>query len=134
MKRTASTFLILIFTCLGFSAKAQHFAKLEKSAIIAFNESVMDYGTIAQGSNGTRTFTFVNKGNAPLIISEVKTSCGCTVPSYSKTPILPGQEGTLQINYDTKRLGSFSKTITVISNAKTIKNILKIKGEVVTAN
>lgn len=113
--------------------QAQDLAMLEKVAIINFETEVVDYGTIIQGSNGTKVFTFTNTGNAPLVISEVKTSCGCTVPSYSKAAILPGKQGELEIKYDTKRLGSFTKTITVISNAKVIKKTLKIKGTVVAA-
>lgn len=134
MKRTVNTYLAILFVTLFSSIQAQELAMLEKVAIIDFDIDIIDYGTIAQGANGTKTFTFTNKGNAPLIISEVKTSCGCTVPSYSKAPILPGEAGELEIKYNTKKLGSFTKTITVISNAKEINKILKIKGTVVAAN
>jgi hypothetical protein len=113
--------------------QAQDLAMLEKVAIINFETEIVNYGTITQGSDGTKVFTFTNTGNAPLVISEVKTSCGCTIPSYSKAAILPGKQGELEIKYDTKRLGSFTKTITVISNAKVIKKTLKIKGTVVAA-
>ena len=106
----------------------------KKVAIINFETEVIDYGTIAQNSDGMRLFTFTNTGDAPLIISKVKTSCGCTVPSYSKEAILPGSEGQLEIKYDTKKLGSFSKTITVTSNAKQGQKILKIKGNIVAKN
>ena len=76
-------------------------------------------------------FAFTNEGDAPLLITNVKTSCGCTVPSYSKEPILPGKSGELKIKYDTKRLGAFTKTITVTSNAEGGNKILKIKGNIV---
>ncbi|GAB1858121.1 hypothetical protein MHTCC0001_29580 [Flavobacteriaceae bacterium MHTCC 0001] len=131
MKRTANMYLTILFVSIISLAQGQDLALLEKVAIIDFETDVLDYGTIEQGSNGTRIFTFSNTGNAPLIISNVKTSCGCTVPSYSKTPILPGKNGELEINYNTKKLGNFTKTITVISNAKEVKKILKIKGTVV---
>jgi len=78
-----------------------------------------------------RTFTFTNTGNAPLIISEVKTSCGCTVPTYSKEAIMPGKDGEIKISYDTKKVGSFTKTITVLSNANQERKTLKIKGAIV---
>ena len=91
---------------------------------------MIDYGTITQNSNGLKIFSFTNTGNAPLIISEVKTSCGCTVPAYSKEAILPGDDGQIKIKYDTKRTGSFTKTITVLSNAVQSRKTLKIKGTV----
>lgn len=134
MKRTVNIYLAILFVSIAGAIQAQEFAMLEKVAIIDFKTEIVDYGTIEQGGDGTRIFTFTNKGNAPLIIADVKTSCGCTVPSYSKAAILPGKKGELEIKYDTKRLGSFTKTITVISNAKEVKKILKIKGTVVAAN
>ena len=140
MKRTVNTSLNAIKVFLFVSVfsvttiQAQDLAMVTKVAIIDFETEVIDYGTVAQNSDGMRVFTFINKGNAPLIISEVKTSCGCTVPSYSKEAILPGSEGQLEIKYDTKKLGNFSKTITVISNAKQGQKILKIKGNIVANN
>lgn len=74
---------------------------------------------------------FEFKGNAPLLITKVKTSCGCTVPSYSKAPLLPGVKGKLKIKYDTLRLGAFTKTIIVTSNVKGGNKILKIKGNII---
>lgn len=131
MKRTVNLFLIALVIAATSITNAQEFAMLEKVAIINFEVETLDYGIIEQGTNGTRIFKFVNEGNAPLVISEVKTSCGCTVPTFPKTAILPGQESELEVNYNTKKLGSFSKTITVISNAKEIRKTLKIKGTVV---
>ncbi len=131
MKRTVNILLTVFFMGLCSFSQAQDYAMLEKVAIIDFEVETLDYGTVEQGSNGTRIFKFINKGNAPLVISDVKTSCGCTVPSYSKAAILPGKEGELQVNYNTKKLGSFNKTITVISNAKEVRKTLKIKGTVV---
>ncbi|MGC6429704.1 MAG: DUF1573 domain-containing protein [Jejuia sp.] len=131
MKRTVNILLTVFFMGLCGLSQAQDYAMLEKVAIINFEVETLDYGTVEQGSNGTRIFKFINKGNAPLVISDVKTSCGCTVPSYSKAAILPGKEGELQVNYNTKKLGSFSKTITVVSNAKEVRKTLKIKGTVV---
>ena len=118
--------------CSTTTFQAQDLAMLEKSAMINFDTEVIDYGTIIQNSNGIRIFTFTNSGSEPLMITKVKTSCGCTVPTYSKNPILPGQKGQIEIKYDTKRLGAFTKTITVTSNAKQSTKILKIKGRIVT--
>ena len=118
----------MMFVC-GLLSMAP-IARKSAVAVIAFETEVIDYGTIEQGSDGTKVFSFKNEGDAPLIITNVKTSCGCTVPAYSKDPILPGDSGELQIVYDTKRVGSFTKTITVISNSEGGNKILKIKGTV----
>ncbi|MFY0713557.1 DUF1573 domain-containing protein [Seonamhaeicola sp. NFXS20] len=134
MKQTVSTLLILLYIGITNQSQAQNLVKLENVASIEFESEIIDYGTIQQGASGLKTFTFTNTGDVPIIISEVKTSCGCTVPSYSKTPILPGDIGKIKINYNTKKLGNFTKTITVISNSKETQKTLKIKGVVVAAN
>jgi len=134
MKRTVNTLLTVLFVSVMGLSQAQDIAMVEKVAIIDFSTEVVDYGTIEQNSDGMRLFTFTNTGDAPLIITDVKTSCGCTVPNYSKEPVLPGQQGQLEIKYNTKKLGTFTKTITVISNAKEAKKVLKIKGTVVAPN
>lgn len=103
----------------------------EKTAKIEFKTDVIDYGTIEKGSDGVRVFEFTNTGNAPLIISSVKSTCGCTVPKKPKGPIMPGETGVIEVKYDTKRVNPIRKTITVISNAETPTVALKIKGLVV---
>jgi len=105
----------------------------EASAKIEFKEDTVDYGKIENGSNGVRTFIFKNTGNAPLVITNVKSSCGCTVPKKPTAPIAPGEKGEIEVKYDTKRTGIIRKTITVTSNATNVKNgvsYLKIKGEI----
>ncbi|MBL85950.1 MAG: hypothetical protein CMO82_04745 [Winogradskyella sp.] len=132
MRRTVNTILILILSVGLFNATSNKVeSKPSKVAIISFETEVIDYGTIEQHSDGERLFAFTNEGDAPLLITNVKTSCGCTVPSYSKEPILPGKSGELKIKYDTKRLGAFTKTITVTSNAEGGNKILKIKGNII---
>ena len=133
MKKTLNIAVILVLTLNFFNAApATEFDKYDsKVAILKFKTEIIDYGTITQNSEGKRLFTFTNTGDAPLLITKVKTSCGCTVPSYSKAPIPPGSEGELEIKYDTKRLGAFTKTITVMSNAEGGNKILKIKGNIV---
>ncbi|MCB0398617.1 MAG: DUF1573 domain-containing protein [Winogradskyella sp.] len=132
MKRTVNTIMILILSIGLFNATSKNIKNDDdKVAIISFETEIIDYGTIEQHSDGTRLFTFANEGDVPLLITKVKTSCGCTVPSYSKAPILPGETGELKIKYDTKRLGAFTKTITVTSNAEGGNKILKIKGNIV---
>ncbi|RED43305.1 uncharacterized protein DUF1573 [Winogradskyella eximia] len=132
MKRTLNIAILLVLTLSFFSAAPTEFGKYDtKVAVMKFKTEVIDYGIISQNSEGKRLFTFTNTGDAPLLITDVKTTCGCTVPSYSKAPILPGSIGELEIKYDTKRLGAFTKTVTVMSNAEGGNKVLKIKGHIV---
>ncbi|MCF8272289.1 MAG: DUF1573 domain-containing protein [Flavobacteriaceae bacterium] len=117
---------ILFIGLISFYVNAQ-----EKVAKIDFKSDTVDYGTIEKGADGLRVFEFTNTGDAPLIVSKVTSSCGCTVPKWSKEPILPGQKGEIQVKYDTNRVNPIRKTITVISNASTPTVALKIKGEVI---
>lgn len=126
MKVMKKFITVLFLGFLGLSISAQ-----EKTAKIEFKTIEIDYGTIEKGADGVRTFEFTNNGDAPLIISNVKSSCGCTVPSWPKTPIMPGDSGEIKVKYDTNRVNPIRKTITVTSNADTPTVALKIKGEVI---
>ncbi|MGB5480622.1 MAG: DUF1573 domain-containing protein [Eudoraea sp.] len=117
--------LILFVGLLTLSVNAQ-----DKTAKIEFKAETVDYGVIEKGSDGVRVFEFTNTGTAPLIISKVSSSCGCTIPKKPEEAILPGKTGEIQVKYDTKRVGPIRKAITVISNADTPTKVLKIKGEV----
>lgn len=117
---------ILFIGLISFSVNAQ-----DKVAKIKFKTDTIDYGTIEKGSDGVRIFEFTNTGDAPLIITDVKSSCGCTIPSKPKDPIMPGKTGEIKVKYDTNRVNPIRKTITVISNADTPTVALKIKGLVV---
>lgn len=118
--------VILLFVgLLAFTVQAQ-----DKTAKIQFDTETVDYGEINKGSDGVRVFEFTNTGDAPLIISKVSSSCGCTIPKKPEAPILPGDKGEIQVKYDTNRVGPIRKAITVISNADTPTKVLKIKGEV----
>lgn len=117
--------LVLFIGLLGFSLTAQ-----DAAAKIEFKSETVDYGEIAKGSDGVRVFEFTNTGTAPLIVSKVSSSCGCTIPKKPENPILPGKTGEIQVKYDTNRVGPIRKAITVISNADTPTKVLKIKGEV----
>ena len=118
--------LILIFCILiSCSIYAQ-----EKLAEIKFDQKLIDYGIVEFGIDGKKTFTFKNTGNAPLIFTRIYSSCGCTIPKKPEKPIMPGESSSIEVEYDTKRVGPFQKAITVNSNAKTPNIILRIKGEV----
>lgn len=122
------------------SAKAAKSAKVAipkvEGAGMLFESETIDYGTIAHKANGEREFVFVNNGNKPLIITGASGSCGCTVPTYPKEPIMPGAKGVIGVKYDTNRGGQpFNKTVTVKSNAvQGDSKILTIKGTVLPAD
>ena len=114
--------------------KAKTTAKVETNQVqgaqIKFTSETIDYGTIEKNSDGKRDFVFTNTGNAPLIITSAQGSCGCTVPTYPKEPIAPGSKGTISVKYATDRVGAFSKTVTLTTNATTPSTVLTIKGNV----
>ena len=103
----------------------------DKVAKIEFESQTIDYGTIEKGSDGVRVFKFKNTGDAPLVVSNVKSSCGCTIPKKPTEPILPGGDGEIEVKYDTNIVNPIRKTITVTSNAETQTVALKIKGTVI---
>ena len=131
MKQTGKLIAVFLFLFLfhGMTLQAQDKATTE--GVFDFETEVIDYGTIDYDSDGNRTFTFTNRGRSPIIIADIKSSCGCTVPKYSKKPILPGEASTIDVKYSTKRVGAFSKTITINSNAFEGRKTLRIKGNVV---
>lgn len=98
---------------------------------IEFEASEIDYGKIQKDADGKREFKFTNTGDAPLIISAAKGSCGCTVPTYAKEPVMPGESSIIEVKYDTKRVGPFTKYVTLTTNATNETTTkLQIKGEV----
>ncbi len=117
--------IVLFVGFLGISLIAQ-----EGKAQIEFKTDVVDYGEIGKGSDGVRKFEFTNTGNAPLIVSKVHSSCGCTIPKKPEGPIAPGETGVIEVKYDTKRVGPIRKTISVYTNASEIPISLKIKGTI----
>lgn len=130
LKMMKNLVMILFVSLLSIGTYAQD----KKMAKIEFKTDVIDYGTIEKGADGVRVFEFTNTGDAPLIISDVKSTCGCTVPKKPKGPIMPGETGEISVKYDTNRVNPIRKTITVISNAETPNVALKIKGMVVDSN
>jgi len=128
------TFVFAIALSTGATVNAQETEKKEelKGAHIEFNQDVIDYGEVAYASNGEREFIIKNIGDAPLVITRTKGSCGCTVPTKPSEPILPGETGVMKVKYDTKRANQpFSKSITVTSNAVNFPTkIVRIKGKV----
>lgn len=126
MKKVLFILGIMMSATLGLNAQA-----VASGPVLEVNKDVHDYGTIAQHGNGVCEFEITNTGNEPLIISKAKGSCGCTVPSYEKEPIMPGESSTIKVKYDTKRVGPINKSVTITSNAtNTPTKVLRIKGTV----
>jgi len=125
-KNLALTFLLLI-SALAFS---QEVATSEKIGEFSFESDVIDYGSIQKDADGVRVFKFTNTGDAPIVITNAKGSCGCTVPTYSQNVIAPGDAGEISVKYATNRIGVFTKTVTLTSNASEASKVLRIKGEV----
>jgi hypothetical protein len=129
--------LLLFFSVLSFGAQAQvkaapdANATEEASSPMTFETVVMDYGTIERNADPYRTFTFTNTGDQPIIITNARGSCGCTVPSYSKTPVAPGEGGEVKVRYDTNRVGKFRKRVSLSTNVTSEPIVLTIMGEVV---
>ncbi|PXY39495.1 DUF1573 domain-containing protein [Flavobacterium cheongpyeongense] len=112
------------------TTKKAKIAKVQGAGMVFENETI-DYGTIAHNADGNRQFVFTNNGTKPLIITNTQGSCGCTVPTTPKEPIAPGAKGVIGVKYATDRVGAFTKTVTVTSNAEgQPTKTLTIKGTV----
>ncbi len=122
-----SCLLLLTTAC----AQENSMDKNSKSAKIKFSEIVHNYGEIELNGDGTCEFKFTNEGTETLLLSNVRSSCGCTVPAWPKDPIKKGEQAVIKVKYNTVRAGSFNKSITVYSNGSEQPIILRIKGTVV---
>lgn len=120
----------IYFVAAGVFANAQDAKTLTSTAEITFEKELYDYGTIDYASDGSYAFKFTNTGKDPLVITNATGSCGCTVPKWPKEPILKGQSAYINVTYDTKRPGPFTKTVTINSNAKSASKVITIKGVV----
>jgi len=128
-------FLMMFLAGATVAGYSQEAPKVEdpNAPEIKFENTTVDYGSLPQDADGNREFQFVNTGKTPLIISTCRGSCGCTVPKCPTEPILPGAKGVIKVHYDTHRVGPFTKTVTVTSNAKTANETLKITGNILEA-
>lgn len=117
--------LILLISFSTLNVKAQSNAEFK------FETETHDFGKIPQGTPVTYEFKFENIGKEPLIISKIESSCGCMVPEYTKTPIKPGERGSVSVTFNAAQAAPFSKMVTIRSNAKTPVKALYIKGTVV---
>ncbi|BDD06868.1 DUF1573 domain-containing protein [Aureibacter tunicatorum] len=126
-------FVALLASSSAFSTQSDlDESKVSTSATTAvWNENVKNLGELAQGKPVTVVFEVKNSGDNPLVISKVKTSCGCTTSSYTKSAIPAGESGELEVTYNAKNLGAFTKSVTVFSNGSEGAQKLLIKGVVI---
>lgn len=134
MKKTILSLSMLLFAATAtFAQDAKPADAAATSAVqnpdaLKFVSEIHDFGEIPQNKPAEHEFTFTNTGKEPIILQRVQASCGCTTPSYSKDPILPGKTGSVKAAYNAAAAGHFSKTVTVFSNIGT--KVLTIKGNV----
>lgn len=116
-------FVLFVFFLTGYA--------FSQEPVMTFENTMHDFGKIKKGTKVSCEFVFTNTGKAPLFLSEPRSTCGCTVPSYPKEPIMPGQKNKIVVTYDAEEKGTFTKYVTVFSNAENSPVVLVIKGEVV---
>lgn len=129
MKKLITSITLALSLVFATNLKAQQTDP--NAPVISFANDTINYGTVARNADGNRDFKFTNTGKEPLIIADVRSSCGCTTPkAWPKEPIQPGQTGTITVHYATDRVGQFIKTLTVTSNASASTKVIYIKGNV----
>lgn len=144
MKKLFSLSVFLLFASFAFAqntttvtttATQEAVKQIDPNAsVMTVENETIDYGDLEVGKDdGVRVFKFKNTGKSPLKLVDVKSSCGCTVPSYSKEDIMPGEKGEITVKYN-MHPGRFSKSITVTTNGNPEKVILRIKGNIIDPN
>ena len=132
MKQVFLAFALILVASAGFSQVSAQAAPAPKAdmAVASFESQSFDFGKIKQGVPATHEFTFTNTGTAPLIITSVQASCGCTTPDWSKDMIMPGGKGFIKATYSAASAGTFNKSVTVTANVEGGQVQLMIRGEV----
>jgi hypothetical protein len=127
MKKILAAFgTFALLTLGGFAQEAA-----PSKASISFEKDVHDFGNMKQHGDASTDFKFTNTGTEPLIISNAKGSCGCTVPTWPREPIAPGESGVIKVKYDSKRIGPINKSVTITSNASNESTkVIRIKGNI----
>lgn len=129
MKKFIAVFsLAALFS--AFSCSQNPSSSKHEGAAIEFEKTEHDFGTIPYKGDGSYEFVFKSTGKSPVVLSNVRSSCGCTVPEWPKEPIKKGETGKIKVTYNTRLIGSFAKSITVYTNASEAPIVLIIKGKV----
>ena len=132
MRKLVTIFAITVFAVSNSCSQTNNqVTENENGPKIEFKNTEHDYGTIVQGSDGKCEFEFTNTGKEALVLNDVHSTCGCTIPSWPKEPIKAGESAIITVVYNTNRLGPINKSITVASNATSTPIILKIKGNII---
>lgn len=121
MKKALNIFVILV-ALVGFTSMTTAIGEFK------FDKESHDFGKIAKGKPVSFDFTFSNVGDAPIVLSDVKPTCGCSVAEFTKTPIKPGDSGVIKVIFNAAASGPFTKSFIVRSNTKTPVKNLTIKG------
>lgn len=122
MKKIFSLFVALfVFVAVSYAQKG----------VAKFSTETHDFGKVPQGTPVTHVFEFKNSGSDPIIISDASASCGCTKPTFSREPVMPGKTGSVSATFNAAGVGPFNKSVTVTSNAEASSVVLYLKGEVV---
>ncbi|MEO0042785.1 MAG: hypothetical protein RL329_2233 [Bacteroidota bacterium] len=124
MKKFLAPLFTLVLSFVTLSLSAQN-----KGPVISFDKTEIDYGTIPQNSDGMRVFRFKNTGAQPLVIKNAVPSCGCTAPTWTTTPVMPNENGVVEVKYDTSRVGAFQKTVKIALTDNT-ETTLTIRGTI----
>ncbi len=132
--KTVSTHVILLLALamlLGGCGDTTEDQAKEKGVEMYFEAFVHDYGEIPEGSDGEWSFGFKNLGEKAIVINRVRSTCGCTIPKWTKEPIKPGETGKVSVKYNTTLTGTFMKSVYVYSSAANSPVKLQIKGKVI---
>jgi hypothetical protein len=130
MKKIRTISAIFLLALVPVSCNQEEGKKKKGDAVITFAEVKFDYGEIPFKGDGDCEFEFRNTGKTPLVLTHVKSTCGCTIPEWPSEPIKEGEQGIIRVTYDTQRAGSFNKSIYVYSNANNGVQRLYILGRV----
>lgn len=134
MKTFISYSFALLISLVALAQDQPVFEEPANGAKISFEEANYDFGDIQQGDVVEHVFAFENTGNEPLVISDVRTTCGCTAPSWPREPIPPGEEGELTVRFNSRgKIGVQNKVVTVLSNAVNNRARVMIKTNVLMA-
>ncbi|MDB5239854.1 MAG: hypothetical protein JWP57_479 [Spirosoma sp.] len=121
--KTIFSFFVAFFVLVSVS--------FAQKGVLKFSKETHDFGKIEQGKPVTHVFEFKNAGTDPVVINDAQASCGCTKPSWTREPVMPGKMGSVSATFNAASAGQFTKTVTVTSNAEGGQTVLYLKGEVV---
>ena len=121
---------IILLSVTMLSCRKEGGEKAKGDAVITFTETKYEYGEIPFKGDGDCEFAFRNAGKTPLVLTHVKSTCGCTIPEWPNEPIKAGEQGIIRVSYDTQRVGTFNKSVYVYSNASNGVQRLYISGRV----